>query len=302
VTASRARSDGAAVRSAVQRLQALDNVTHVSVGDKVTKGKRTGARALKVHVTAKRDVSGSGRIPKTITARDARGRVHRFVTDVVEMGGTPELFGIRSGNRILAFDGDLGLAGLVFTKGDQPYVLTNAHVVCDVANQGNSGIAGWYDPPNLTRALGPIAIWTPLTADRPIRADAAAIEVGNRAIVDPLMVLGSEIPISRMTRMRAYSSSIYLPAEGSFLECVEPEPVLGDVEVQVDGVVLVYRQFWQVRNVDRLARRGLSGGVLLRRAGSSFEACGLVFGGVPDDYIWAFSFRPVFERIYNALP
>ena len=299
---SQARSNGAAVRSAVRRLQGLENVTHVTVGEKITRGRPTGVRSLKVHVTAKRKVTGTGRIPKTLTAKDSKGRLQRFITDVIEVGGSPELFGMRAGHQVVAFDNDLGLAGLVFKKAGRSYVLTNAHVVCDVANGGNSGIAGWYDPPRLTHALGPVASWTPLIPGRPASSDAAVIEVGDPALLDPYMVAGADIPIDRMGMMRRFSSPIYLAAMGSFLECVAPEPVLGDTEVEVDGVVLEYREFWQVRNVDGLARRGLSGGVLIRRVGGIFEACGLVFGGVPDDYLWAFPFKRLFNRIYGTLP
>lgn len=299
---SNPRSSGAAVGAAVRRLQALDNVTHVTVGDKVSAGRRTGVRSLKVHVTTKHDVPGAGRVPRTLTTRDSKGRRHEFVTDVIEVGGKPELFGMRSGDRVMAFDRDLGLAGLVFEKAGRAYVLTNAHVVCDVANLGNSGIAGWYDPPALTRALGPVVSWTRIEPGRPASADAAAIEVGNPGLLDPYMVAGSEVPIDSVASMRSFSVPVYLPAMGSFLECVEPEPVLGDTEVAVDGTVVAYRQFWQVRNVDRLARPGLSGGALLRRVKGGFQACGLVFGGVPDDYLWAFSFRRQFEQIDRTLP
>jgi len=299
---TRVRSDGAAVRSAVRRLQAMDNVTHVTVGEKITRGRHTGVRSLKVHVTQKRDVSGAGRIPTSMTTKDAKGRSHLFVTDVIEVGGLPELFGMRTGHRIIAFDRDLGMAGLIFTKADRSYVLTNAHVVCDVANGGASGIAGWYDPPQLTRALGPIVRASRLIPGRPASSDAAVIEVGSQALLDPLQVAGSNIPIATMGMMRAFTSPIYLPSMGTFLSCVEPEPVLGDTPVMVDGVVLEYRGFWQVRNVDRLARRGLSGGVLVRLVGEAFEVCGLVFGGVPDDYLWAFPFRNLFNRIYDDLP
>lgn len=298
----RVRCNGAAVRSAVRRLQSLTNVTHVTVGEKVTRGQGTGMRSLKVHVTAKRDVTGAGRIPKTLSAKDSKGRAHRFITDVIEVGGSPELFGMRAGHQIIAFDRDLGLAGLVFTKAGRSYVLTNAHVVCDVANGGTSGIAGWHNPPRLPQALGSVVRATRLIPGRPTNSDAAVIEVAHPALLDPYQVAGSNIPVASMGMMRSFSSPVYLAAMGTFLECVEPEPVLGDNPVEVDGVVLDYREFWQVRNVDRLARRGLSGGVLFRRLPEGFEACGLVFGGVPNDYLWAFSFRNFFERVYEDLP
>lgn len=297
----RARTDGAAVRLAVRRLQALQNVTHVTVGEKITQGQHTGVRSLKVHVTEKRDVKGTGRIPSTIVAQDSIGNSHRFVTDVIEVGGTPELFGMRTGHRIIAFDRDLGLAGLTFTKANRSYVLTNAHVVCDVARGGVSGVAGWLDPPQLTRALGRVVMATALTQGHPTGSDVAIIEVGNQALLDPLQVVGSSSPIKTMGMMHRFASPIYLPTMGTFLSCVEPEPVLGDTPVMVDGVVLHYRNFWQVRNVDRLARGGLSGGVLVRLVDGAFEICGLVFGGVPTDYLWAFSFKNMFGRIYEDL-
>lgn len=301
-TIPRTRSDGAAAKAVVRRLQALPNVTHVSVGEKITEGRRTGVRSLKVHVTEKHDVDAAARIPRDMTAKDAKGRIHRFVTDVIEVGGCPTLFGMRAGHRIVAFDNDLGLAGFVFTKAGRSYVLTNAHVVCDIANDGNSGIVGWYDPPRPPRALGPVVSWTPMFPGRPVSADAAVIGVSNPALLEPHMITGSETPVDHMSMMRRSSSPLYLATMGSFLECVEPEPVLGDTEVEVDGVVLAYREFWQVRNIDRLARKGLSGGVLVRRVGPRLEACGLVFGGVPDDYLWAFPFERLFNRIYKTLP
>lgn len=294
------RSDASAVKSAVERLRQYPNVTHVTVGNKVTNGLDVGMPALKVHVTAKKNVRGANLLPQTISASDSKGVRHRFAVDVIEAGGRPSLFGIRAGDRLLAFDRDLGLAGLVFTKGGKTYVLTNAHVACDVGD-GSTGAMAWYQPPGPHPPLGPVVRATLPVPGRSVTADVAAVEVTNRSLAEPYRVVGSDLAVDQMAMMSRSASPLYLAAGGRFFPCFDPEPVAGDTPVEADGAILPYREFWQVKTADPIARKGLSGGVLLRRRGETLVACGLVFGGVPDHLLFAFSFESQFNRVYPQL-
>ncbi|MEA1015272.1 hypothetical protein [Sphingosinicella sp. LY1275] len=275
----------------------------MTVGEKIVAGCGTGVRALKVHVTQKCNVGGRDRIPRNVDYVDRQGRRHCFETDVIETGATPIAFGMRSGDRVRAFDDDLGVAGLTFSKGNGSYVLTNAHVVVDVARGGAHGSAGWHQvAAGRTTPLGPIAAASRLHEDRPNTIDAAAIKVENPDLLDLRMISGSDDYIAKMELIRSDVSNYVLAIEGNFIPCFRPEPIAGDAELDVDGVMLTYRRFWQLRTADGQAAKGLSGAALLRKRGSLVAASGLVFGGIPDRFIWAFSFKPLFKSLFDALP
>lgn len=292
-----------AVREAARKLGSLPNVTHVTVGRKERGGITLDALAIKAYVRHKGAVPASHRIPARLKLTGKDGSIHVVPTDVIETGGQPETFGVRAGSLLRAFDDDLGVAGLTFTKGEHSYVLTNAHVAFDIARDGATGPVAWLESVGgAAIPLGSPSAWTPLSEDRVADGDAAAILSADPNIVDVRQIAGSSLKVARMDMLRKDLPEYALAIDGQFLRCVAPEPIASDVPIDVDGVTIVYRRFWQLRSVDDQAKKGLSGAVLLRRNGQDVVACGLVFGGISPTFIFAFSFRPLFEKIYAALP
>lgn len=291
-----------AIRRSTATLRQLPNVTHVTLGEKLVGGVPSGRIAAKVYVETKTSVPAAQRVPQEIPIRQGDGRtVGTLVTDVVQTDGVPEGFGVCSGDVLQAFDNDLGIAGVSFSKGGVGYVLTNAHVACDVAANGASGRMRWRDGGQV-RPLGPVIYWSPLRQGVVATADAAVIRVDDPRSVEPLMIRNVSSALEKMDVISPRLNDYWFVANGELFRCVAAEPADGDNEANVDGVRIHYRGFWQLRLVQGRARKGLSGSLLCRTVAGRPQACGLVFGGLIPDYIWAYPFRPLYERIYASLP
>lgn len=296
------RPNAWALRAAVRKLARHPEVTHVTLGWKERRGRLTRIPSLKVHVVEKRDVPRRSKLPRFVQSEDRCGKLQRFRVDVVGTGGELELFGMRSGDRVMGFDRDIGVAGLVFKKGDKCYVLTNAHVVSDVAaNQRTGRVFRFYPATGKATALGEVRYLTRLDPRVVATSDTAIIAVDNAAFVEPNMVVGLPLPVELMGSIQA-RNQYFLSLEGRILTYVQPEQIAGSPQINVDDVKVSYTGFWQLASANGIAERGMSGAVLMQQRGNQLVACGLVFGGIPGKFLFAYPFEPLFMRAFHSLP
>lgn len=292
----------ATARRVAPDLLALPNVTHVSVGEKITQGRGTRRRALKVHVRTKGDDPGLGHIPPAYPVVNRLGRkVGTLPTDVIEVAAEPRLFGLRSGHSLLAFDRDLGVAGLSFVKGDRRYGLTNAHVACDLAHAARTGDMAWRRSPALATRLGPVVYASNILGAPVATEDLAVFRIDSDVPVDAHWLDLVNVQVDRMDDLRQDGREHWFVAHGRLYRCANPEPIDAPVGVVVDGIELAYGRFWQFEAVEGSPQPGVSGSLLCRTVGAHYVACGLVFAGIPGQFVWAFPFRTAFERVYARL-
>lgn len=287
------------VKAALPDLMTKPNVLYVTVGEKRKKGQRKKGPAIVVYVQKKKkDVARPDRIPKTV-AGSSDGE--RLKTDVVEIGGMPTAFGARSGHVLRSFDGDIGVCGLSFVKNGVGYILTNAHVACNMLS-GTYGQADLLDrQQNLFVRAGPVAYWTPMLQTRPVIDDVAVIRADGW-IVDAFRTLDSEVPISAFGDIgSSVNADYWYNVNGTIFRCTHAEWALGGANIRVDGAVYYYRQFWQLQMVQGTAMHGHSGAVLCRQDGNRILACGLIFGGVEPNYIFALPIGPLYRRAFDAI-
>lgn len=290
-----------AARRAAAKLARLPNVTHITVGAKIKRGRATGLRALKVHVVEKIDVARRAAVPRFVFARSRGGERLRFRTDVIATGGVPIALGMRAGNRVQSFDNELGVAGFMFAKGTHDYVLTNAHVVCNVAQAGATGIAKWRDvPAGPPRTLGPVVYTTRIDPALVARSDAAVVRAVP-GLIEVRRAVGLDASIELMGELDR-NTNYLLAFKGEFIGVSSGERVVGAVPIEVDGVIVRYEGFWQFDCPTRRAAPGLSGALLFKSSPTGPIACGLVFGGIPDRRLFAYPFKPLFERAFAQLP
>lgn len=282
-------------------LTQLPNVTHISIGEKITGGRRTQRRALKVYVQTKSDDPTLGEIPPAIPVLNKLGRkVGELATDIVEVAEVPRLFGIRSGHSLLAFDRDLGVVGLSFEKAGRRYILTNAHVACDLARGGVSGDMAWRLGATATR-LGPVVYASRMLGVPMATEDLAIIHVDRNVAVDPYWLDLVNVRVDRADDLRQNGREHWFVAHGRLYRCANAEPIDTPTVVSVDGIQLTYGRFWQFGIVQGDPQPGISGALLCRTVGRRFVACGLVFAGVPGQFVWAFPFRTAFDRQFARL-
>ena len=274
----------------------LPNVSHVTVGEKISRGRKIGRRAIKFYVTAKHDLPWVGRVPPTIPIYNNGGRkIGEVETDVVLINAEADLFGFRGGHSLVAFDNDLGVCALTFVKGRRRYAVTNSHVVQDVAS-GQTGEVAWLNG-LLRYHLGPTIYRSALSPNAPTAEDAALVRIESGIEVDDFWLDLLDERVDRLDDMRQSDRQHWFVAHGQLYTCAEPEPVDLDCPLLVDGIEVSYRNFWQLVAVGCDPRPGISGALLCRTVGAHHVACGLVFGGVPGEFIWAFSFRTLFNRL-----
>lgn len=297
-------SDRRLLRAAARRLAVAliddPNVTHVSTGWKHVDGAQTGQLAIKVHVIEKgAGVGNTRQLPASWTAND-----RRFAIDIVEIGEPPSLSRFAGGDQVLAFDNDLGINGLAFTKSGRSYLLTNAHVVCDAANGCQTGPVSAYNGSVAASVrLGDVAYLSALSPTATVREDAAAVAVDNPQLVDPYRISYDGSVVSREGVIQPQWGPYWFASAGELFTCDDAEPVDGPANVEIDGIRLTYQSFWQLRMTQGMVRKGLSGSLLCRRVGGDTIACGLLFGQTGNGaYAWVFQFSPLFLNVRNNLP
>jgi len=290
-------------RSGAARFEALTskpNVRYMTVGHKVKNGVRLPDKSLNFYVARKEQVAPEDAIPKQIDWLATDGRTaDTIATDVTELGSEPATFGLRSGHILRAFDNDVGVCAVAYTNGGRKFLLTNAHVV---VNAAAGGAAGPVDVLNRTDGqfyrFGVVANASQLRPGIVTTHDVARIEVNPAFTVDDFMILDLDNDIDRLEGIETLSAHRYwYRVNGQQFECAFPERVVGSVIISVDGIHVPYAEFWQLQMVAGAVGKGHSGALLCRSDGTEVVACGLVFGGVAPNLVFAFPFNKMWKII-----
>jgi hypothetical protein len=292
-------------KAAVKTIHGLSNVLYATIGEKRVAHQRTGEPAIVAYVLEKGNFARESRVPKSIRIAMPEGARSRIVaSDVVEVPSPPRAFGVRTGHILQGFDGDIGVCGLVFSHGGQPYMLTNAHVVSRVSWNPNFGRVRLFNRLNQSFVdAGLPSYISPLRPGQIAAADVSAIAIRQDLEADEMRVLDFDAPIAGLRAVDGTPGLKYwYSVNGLIHECAFPEWVDVDVPTQVDGTQVLYTGFWQFQMINGAAMPGQSGALLCRTIGNQFEACGLVFGGVQPSYIWAFPIRNMLDLAIRGLP
>jgi hypothetical protein len=290
-------------RAVAPELLGKKNVQFVTIGQKRTKGVRTPEASIVVYVTKKERVSASDRIPETIPAI-SRSRVKTPIqTDVVELQSDPAAFGVMAGNVLLASDMNYGVCGLSFNKNGTGYVLTNAHVGCNIPQGGAPCTLNLLNPgSNQPLPVGPV-IWSSGLVPGQVATNDAAIARADQIAVEPYQILNVAQRLSGTSHFVQGSTTYWFMWNGVEFDCAYPEPVLHPAWINVEGVNIQYDGFWILQMTRGASAPGQSGGLICRTDnGTDVIGCGLIFGGSAPNLIFAFPFDKAFDQAYSALP
>lgn len=284
-------------------LMALPNVRYMTVGQKIKGSSRQAEKTLKLYVSSKHDMAPNETIPQSIgwvAKSRASATAAPVLTDVVELSGELESFGIRSGHIIRAFDNDLGVCAISYSNAGGRFLITNAHVAVDVARGGVTGpvdvlnrVDGQY------HRFGTVLNASQLKATEITTHDVALIAVDPDFQVDDFMLLDMEDDVDRLEGIDTMSPHQYwYSVNGRRFDCMFPERVVGHAFINVDGVRVPYAEFWQLSMVNgSAAAKGHSGALICRMDGGDIVACGLVFGGVAPGRVFAFPFNKMWRLL-----
>jgi hypothetical protein len=279
------------------------NVKYVTIGEKIKNGKPTGEPSIVVHVERKHSkLPKKDRVPKRVIQRQGRNHLRTYRTDVVVAPGIPTAFGARSGHRLRSFDNEIGVCGLSFRKNSVGYLLTNSHVVCAVAQGGVADRVRLFNRNSSQyEDVGPVVYATPLRPGTTASDDAAVVR-SESVVVDDMRILDLGQPVLGFGSFNESLQSIYwYPVNGDIIWCDKPQPIVGGCDIVVDGVIVRYTQFWQLRVCRGASAHGHSGAVLYRTHPDGFVACGLLFGGIEPGVVFAFPIIPTFDRAWSNL-
>lgn len=277
-----------------RRLMSLPNVHHVGVAEKIQGGRRMVEQAITVYVTRKANVPTRDRVPKKLKLA-GRGANRSIRTDVCELKGIPQLFGMRGGNQILASDMETGTAGLVFRHRNKNYFLTNAHVVSD---PGQTTAFTVFIPPPFG-GNGQVVWRDTLSAGGDITSDAALVLIN--APVDSWQFYNSEKVMTGFADTLAIGQTCeYVAGFGPSVftfQCRLIAFVPGIADIQDGNTILRYRSFYRFQVLNGQPVNGHSGALMYVDTGQTLLAAGLVFGGIPGQEIWAFPARRCYDRM-----
>jgi len=290
-------------REASGELLKKKNVQLISLGHKRIKGRRTSDAAAVIYVLKKENVAAPDRIPETISIVANRRKTATLKTDVVELIDVPKTFGVRSGNVLVASNRHNGVCGLSFTKNGAGYVLTNAHVGCDIAHGGSPGNLSLLDPgSNQLSLIGPV-VWSSGLSPNTVAYSDAAVARADYLPVDPYQIFNIQQQISGTSHFVQDNTTYWFTWNGVEYECAHPEQVVHPANIDVEGVTVQYDNFWILQMTRGTAAPGQSGALICRTDnGSTVIGCGLIFGGSAPNLIFAFSFDELFGQVYTALP
>ena len=118
--------------------------------------------------------------------------------------------------------------------------------------------------------------------------------------MDQFLILDSSNDIDRIDGIDTFSNYRYwYVVNGRTFSCARPERVVGVATILVDGMALSYAEFWQFTMIEGAATRGHSGALLCRSFGAEVIACGLIFGGIEPNLVFAFPFNKMW-RVANG--
>ncbi|MGX7704792.1 hypothetical protein [Methylobacterium sp. Gmos1] len=256
------------------------NVRTLGIGYKFRRGRLQSELAAIVYVRRKEDVRGVLRIPRSVKLLTWL-RPNTIPTDVIEVLDHPRLSrGVWSGD-ILTAGGSSGTCAVAFSDGKYSYVVTNDHVVRDLSNgRMRLPIQIAVSGTNYTADLAATSSISPSTINR---HDAVLLKFSGRMPIERWTVAGLRI----RSNGRVGQGYEYLySAEGSqTFRCraiafvFEPERFIDETT----GIVLVYKDYWQLQMTEGTTSRGHSGSLLYRPLGGGWaHGAGLVFGRETD--------------------
>ncbi|MFN3132442.1 hypothetical protein [Roseibium sp.] len=292
-------------RSALRRykqLISLPNVCFFTIGKKWVAGRQTDEMALVAYVKKKQArLQKPDRVPESLSCIAKNGTELGAVrTDVRLAANTPLAFGIRSGQVITGYDNQTGVCAIAYTNpSGEKRLMTNAHVVVDVAKAGETGTPYFLNRvDNLEYPLGEVRGVSKLRAGRTTTHDVAVIHVPGAYNIDEFMI--QDINSDAITTIEGLSTNAshdyWFRINGNTFRCGNPERVVGAVDILVDGVVVRYSEFWVLRMTQGSARKGQSGALLCRHTPTGIAASGLVFGGIDPNSIFAFPFNKMWNK------
>lgn len=291
-------------RSVVSRLghlSSLPHISHLSIGEKLRQGKRTGERSIIAYVSdKKREIESEHCFPTHINCYKKNGDFSGIVqSDVQQVTSKAAVFGLRAGHIIRGFDGDLGVCALTYSNSSgQQRLMTNAHVVIDVSNNGASNTPAFYNRVDSQfYQLGEIKAVSNLRPNQTTTHDVAVIDIPQGYDVNEFMVQDIANDIDEISGISTLSNDrFWYVVNGEIMECDSPERIIGFIPIVVDGTVVHYSECWQFRMTKGNATPGQSGALICRTSGTNVIACGLIFGGIEPTHIFAFPFNKIWNK------
>lgn len=287
------------LRASQPRISIIPNVKMITIGNKIRDGTNTGERALKFHVTRKLEVSHSDRIPSHL---DDKTGMHRIATDVVERVRRPELFGLSSGDKIRAFDGDVGACTIAFQKNGRNYGITNAHVVRRYEQGGIAGKLDWNAPTGEWIGAVGIPIAASMLSHDEVNVRDEAVFSLPKLPIDENFIRVADRHIESLDILRSNYSPYWFSSMGKITLLSSPEKSVSPLAIEIDGREALFANFYVLDLLEGIARPGISGALICRTTGGVTIGCGLIFGGFRDESVFAFHFPPILERVRAGLP
>ena len=282
------------------KLSRLPNWVATSIGFKEVGDELTDEPSIKFYVEKKSSTHDANlSFPKEIIVYSKVGvRLGSIATDVCEYGEPAISFGVRTGHVLRAIDGDIGVCAISLRIGPKSYVVTCAHVSCDVKFQIPMPLNVIDSNTGQPFFLGNTVKFRHQSADGNVRADFSIIEVDPATSVEAGKILGSSMTIENedVGSITHNDTADYWYQVGrERLNCSRPEKTLVGL-VKVDNHIFRYRDFvtLRMRDGDR-ARPGHSGAAICKTVNAKVKACGILFGGDPTNgrFVHAFNFRPI---------
>jgi len=217
--------------------------------------------------------------------------------------GAPTAFGVNAGNFLIASDQNYGVCGLSFTKNGVGYILTNAHVGCNIPGGGTPCSLSLLVPgTNQVSPVGPV-VWSSGLSAGQIAQNDIAVARADHIAVDSYQILDVQRSLDGTSHFVQGGTSYWFMWNGVEFDCANPEPVIGPVSIDVEGITIQYEGFWVLEMTRGASAPGQSGALICRTDnGTNVIGCGLVFGGSAPNRVFAFPFDAAFEQAYSALP
>jgi len=297
------RAIHSAARAIAPELLLKKNVQFVTVGQKRTNGLRTPEASIIVYVSKKEHVDSSELIPRVVDKAPGTQIRNAIRTDVVELTSMPTAFGVRAGNVLVASDQNYGVCGLSFFKNGVGYVLTNAHVGCDISQGGAPCSLSLLTPgTNELSPVGPV-IWSSGLSAGQVAQNDAAVARADYIAIDPYQIQNVRRRIDRRSHFAQSNITYWFMWNGAQFDCAYPEPVMHPAGIDVEGISIEYEGFWILQMTRGASAPGQSGALICRTDNETdIIACGMIFGGSAPNFIFAFPFDSAFEQVYSALP
>ncbi|MEM9902647.1 MAG: hypothetical protein AAF865_14970 [Pseudomonadota bacterium] len=292
------RSVGGAQGAALER----PNVCHITLGLRERAGFPTPETCLKVYVQKKlADLPEEVRIPPEFDILNTKNRkIGTLTTDIVEIGGLPQSFALRSGSVLRSRDHNNGVNGFCVERDGTRYFITNAHVAMNAKTGYRSqGIRYWDLSRQDWHEAGDLSYVTDLHRKQVTEEDLAVYNVASGISAEPYAIAGYDHKIRHFRDALNYRNEVFwFNYNGLFYKCMAPEPVLRRTTLWVDGRFLDYRSFIQLKVVaPATARPGQSGAVVCFGSDNDISAVAQVFGGVAPHYVWAFPINRIRRKM-----